>query len=212
MRYRCQQGAELPPARRRRFRFEIENYWRFCWAEPEPEPEPEPRAGAAIAACPAATDAPPSGGLVSNCPGCQTASSACKNPSHTRLLDSNEGVEAMFAPVFGWIDAATANGHNVLIHCLAGAHRERPTPDCRFCTSSCSALTSVQAKLQADGCCRCGSGAGTTGIAFLMHACEMDVRQALTEAKRCRPCIDPLGGFAGLLVRLDESYRAKRKT
>ena len=45
-----------------------------------------------------------------------------------------------------------------------------------------------------------------------MHAGEMDVRQALTEAKRCRPCIDPLGGFAGLLVRLDESYRVKRKT
>ena len=139
-------GAALPPARRRRFRFEIENYWRFCWADrvgAEPEPEPEPEPGPTPHPSPSPGDA---GGLVSNCPGCQTASTACKDPSHTRLLDSNEGVQALFAPVFGWIDTATANGHNVLIHCLAGAHREQPTPDFRSRFAQAPAmLSSVQA-------------------------------------------------------------------
>ena len=72
-----------------------------------------------------------------------------------------------------WIDEATANGHSVLIHCLAGAHR-----------------------------------AGSTAIAFLMHARGLDVREATIAAKRCRPCIEPLGGFAGLLVRLDVANRS----
>ena len=85
-----------------------------------------------------------------------------------RLLESNCGIQQFFAPLFCWIDQATANGHNVLIHCLAGAHR-----------------------------------AGSTAIAFLMHAHGMNVREATIAAKRCRPCIEPLGGFAGLLVRLD---------
>eukprot|EP01052_Picozoa_sp_SAG31_P014021 SAG31_NODE_859_length_11432_cov_5.450631_1_plen_305_part_00 len=127
-----------------RCRFEIENYWRFC--------------------CSADSQ------LVAGCPGCQSARAHCTDRSHTRLIESNDGMQQFFAPVFRWIDQATENGHSVLIHCLAGAHR-----------------------------------AGTTAIAFLMHAHGLDSREATIAAKRCRPCIDPLGGFAGLLVRLDEA-------
>ena len=128
---------------RRRFRFEIENHWRFCWSEAE-------------------------GKIVVGCHGCDSAYSPCADPTHTKLIESGEGTRQLFAPVFKWVDAATSNGHNVLIHCLAGAHR-----------------------------------AGTTAIAFLMHTHGIDVWQATRLAKKLRPCIDPLGPFAELLIRLD---------
>eukprot|EP01050_Picozoa_sp_SAG11_P017481 SAG11_NODE_2527_length_3253_cov_1.733756_1_plen_326_part_00 len=135
-------GAEKGAARQRS-RFAIENYWRFCYAGAESQ-------------------------LVAGCPGCQSAHARCVVPTHTRLIESNCGMQQFFAPVFRWIDEATENGHSVLIHCLAGAHR-----------------------------------AGSTAIAFLMHAQRLNAREATIAAKHCRPCIEPLGGFAGLLVRLD---------
>ena len=141
-----QQSSLLKP--RRRFRFEIENYWRFC--------------------CSA------KGELVA-CQGCQSAHAPCSDKTHTRLIESSRGAHLYFAPVMHWIDTATKNGRNVLIHCLAGAHR-----------------------------------AGSTAVAFLMHAEGLGVREAVTQAKRCRPCIDPIGGFPGLLVQLDAGNAAMR--
>jgi predicted protein tyrosine phosphatase len=136
-------GAERGAVPPRRCRFEIENYWRFCYSAADSQ-------------------------LVAGCPGCDFARATCADATHTRLLESDRGMQQFFSPLFQWIDDATANGHNVLIHCLAGAHR-----------------------------------AGSTAIAFLMYKHGLDAREATIAAKRCRACIDPLGGFTGLLVRLD---------
>ena len=38
-------------------------------------------------------------------------------------LKTHRGVLNFFSPMFRWVDAAVAEGHGVLIHCLAGAHR-----------------------------------------------------------------------------------------
>ena len=46
---------------------------------------------------------------------------------HVPIKDSTEGVLKFFQPTFQWIDRALENGHNVLIHCLAGAHRAGTT-------------------------------------------------------------------------------------
>jgi len=51
--------------------------------------------------------------------------------------------------------------------------------------------------------------AGTVAIAYLMHRKRVGVREALTEAKGCRPIIDTAGGFASLLVRLDVAHRKR---
>lgn len=42
-------------------------------------------------------------------------------------MDTNEGVLRFFLPVFKFIEQATSKGNNVLIHCLAGAHRAGST-------------------------------------------------------------------------------------
>jgi len=42
-------------------------------------------------------------------------------------LRTHKGVLHFFAKVFRWVDEAVANGHSVLIHCLAGAHRAGTT-------------------------------------------------------------------------------------
>ena len=42
-------------------------------------------------------------------------------------MDTDEGVLAFFAPLFGWITAALEKGCNVMVHCLAGAHRAGTT-------------------------------------------------------------------------------------
>jgi len=42
-------------------------------------------------------------------------------------LNTHKGVLKFFAPVFRWIDEATASGCSVLVHCLAGAHRAGTT-------------------------------------------------------------------------------------
>lgn len=38
-------------------------------------------------------------------------------------MDSGTAVQAFMQPLFDFIDEATSQGNNVLIHCLAGAHR-----------------------------------------------------------------------------------------
>ena len=83
-------------------------------------------------------------------------------------LESHEAVLAYFSDPFAWISTATAEGHSVLIHCLAGAHR-----------------------------------AGTTGVAFMMFAADLDRATALPLAQRLRSIIDPIGSErAGRLLVL----------
>ena len=38
-------------------------------------------------------------------------------------LATPEGVQEYFAPLFNFVEGALASGQNVLVHCLAGAHR-----------------------------------------------------------------------------------------
>jgi protein-tyrosine phosphatase len=47
--------------------------------------------------------------------------------NHLKIVDTTDGVLKIFQPTFEWIDRALENGHNVLIHCLAGAHRAGTT-------------------------------------------------------------------------------------
>ena len=42
-------------------------------------------------------------------------------------MNTDKGVLRFFLPVFTWIEERTAAGGNVLIHCLAGAHRAGTT-------------------------------------------------------------------------------------
>merc|ERR1719356_1459568 len=83
-------------------------------------------------------------------------------------LRTHRGVLEFFTGVFDWIDKAVADGHNVLVHCLAGAHR-----------------------------------AGTTGVAYTMHASDLDHRTAIVAVKACRPIVDPMGDLTNLLQQLE---------
>ena len=38
-------------------------------------------------------------------------------------MDTNEGILRFYQPYFDFIEKLVANGKNVLVHCLAGAHR-----------------------------------------------------------------------------------------
>ena len=38
-------------------------------------------------------------------------------------MESDEGILRYFHPLFNYINQVVSNGQNVLIHCLAGAHR-----------------------------------------------------------------------------------------
>jgi len=87
-------------------------------------------------------------------------------------LKTHRGVQEFFLPVFEWIDLQVGQGRNVLIHCLAGAHR-----------------------------------AGTTGVAYTMHATNLDHRTAITAVKACRRIVDPIGDLTTLLARLEVGYQ-----
>jgi protein-tyrosine phosphatase len=87
-------------------------------------------------------------------------------------IKTTEGVREYFSQVFAWIDQCTAQGKNVLIHCLAGAHR-----------------------------------AGTTSVAYIMHAGQHDLPTALAAAQQCRSIINPIGMFPELLNTLDLAIR-----
>ena len=52
--------------------------------------------------------------------------------------------------------------------------------------------------------------AGTTGIAFLMHAEGLDLLTAAAAAAGCRSIIEPIGGFPALLARLESALNSAR--
>mmetsp|Transcript_33927 Transcript_33927/g.66215 ORF Transcript_33927/g.66215 Transcript_33927/m.66215 type:complete len:129 (+) Transcript_33927:250-636(+) len=84
----------------------------------------------------------------------------------------NEATRAFVKPVFTFIGNALSKGQNVLVHCLAGAHR-----------------------------------AGTTGCACLMHFGGLEMKQAISTAKKLRPVIDPIGGLPELLGKIEKAYK-----
>lgn len=48
--------------------------------------------------------------------------------------------------------------------------------------------------------------AGTTGCICLMHFAQLDAKDAVTAAKRCRPIIEPIADFPVLLAKLERSW------
>lgn len=52
--------------------------------------------------------------------------------------------------------------------------------------------------------------AGTTGVAWLMHTCNLRVDAAVMVAKRCRSIINPIGSLVDLLMLLDGALVATR--
>ena len=42
-------------------------------------------------------------------------------------MSTNKGILRYFLPLFEFVESVTSNGQNVLIHCLAGAHRAGTT-------------------------------------------------------------------------------------
>jgi len=76
-------------------------------------------------------------------------------------MQHQNNIPAFIQPLFDFVDAALAKGENVLVHCLAGAHR-----------------------------------AGTTGCLLLMYKANMAHQEAIRSAKKLRPVIDPIGGYA----------------
>mmetsp|Transcript_71739 Transcript_71739/g.115823 ORF Transcript_71739/g.115823 Transcript_71739/m.115823 type:complete len:200 (-) Transcript_71739:88-687(-) len=45
--------------------------------------------------------------------------------------------------------------------------------------------------------------AGTTGVAYTMHAANLDHRTAIMACKTCRPIVDPIGDLTELLAKLE---------
>lgn len=56
--------------------------------------------------------------------------------------------------------------------------------------------------------------AGTTGVAYTMHAANLDSRTAIAAVQACRPIVDPISDLSNLLAQLDVAQRqaAARKS
>lgn len=52
--------------------------------------------------------------------------------------------------------------------------------------------------------------AGTTGIAYTMHASDLEATTAITACQACRPVVDPIHELRTLLLRLGEARRELR--
>ena len=82
-------------------------------------------------------------------------------------INTHTGIVRYFNVFFDFVEQIMKEGKNVLIHCLAGAHR-----------------------------------AGTTGVAWLMHANNMGVEDAIKLGQSRRDAINPIGNFPELLHKL----------
>eukprot|EP00658_Telonema_sp_P-2_P041659 TRINITY_DN29826_c0_g1_i1.p1 TRINITY_DN29826_c0_g1~~TRINITY_DN29826_c0_g1_i1.p1 ORF type:complete len:193 (+),score=18.04 TRINITY_DN29826_c0_g1_i1:179-757(+) len=49
--------------------------------------------------------------------------------------------------------------------------------------------------------------AGTTGVAYTMHATGLDHQTAIAACKQCRPVVNPIGDLTRLLATLEEGMR-----
>jgi hypothetical protein len=96
--------------------------------------------------------------------------------SHYRRVQTEEQAVMFVQPMLNFVERALAKGANVMVHCLAGAHR-----------------------------------AGTTGVLCLMHFAHLPVCEAIPIAKRCRPIIDPIGGFPQLLALVERGWQQQKQ-
>eukprot|EP00930_Biecheleria_cincta_P050498 TRINITY_DN3566_c1_g1_i1.p1 TRINITY_DN3566_c1_g1~~TRINITY_DN3566_c1_g1_i1.p1 ORF type:complete len:227 (-),score=37.28 TRINITY_DN3566_c1_g1_i1:197-814(-) len=52
--------------------------------------------------------------------------------------------------------------------------------------------------------------AGTTGVAYSMHAADLDHQTAIVACKRCRSVVDPIGDLTTLLAQLHAARQAAK--
>ncbi|CAK0820699.1 unnamed protein product [Prorocentrum cordatum] len=52
--------------------------------------------------------------------------------------------------------------------------------------------------------------AGTTGVAYTMHAADLDHKTAIAACKACRPIVDPIGDLTSLLATLEREREAAK--
>jgi Dual specificity phosphatase, catalytic domain len=146
------------------------------------------------------------------------------------MMYSGSSPEELFRflrPFFDFVDAATERSENVLIHCLAGAHRAGKGVLSFFflalavlaCVSigvllsllMLTALPSVFVHLSSCSVCAllhlCPANGplltGTSGTLYLMYAGGYGYKDALKIAKRRRPVIDPISHLGTLLARFE---------
>mmetsp|Transcript_11584 Transcript_11584/g.21982 ORF Transcript_11584/g.21982 Transcript_11584/m.21982 type:complete len:206 (+) Transcript_11584:83-700(+) len=53
--------------------------------------------------------------------------------------------------------------------------------------------------------------AGTTGVAYVMHASDLDHQTAILACKTCRPAVDPIGDLTTLLGQLHAARQAAKR-
>mmetsp|Transcript_7714 Transcript_7714/g.25569 ORF Transcript_7714/g.25569 Transcript_7714/m.25569 type:complete len:212 (-) Transcript_7714:109-744(-) len=95
--------------------------------------------------------------------------------------DSSEAsLRRFLQPMIGFVEGALAEKTNVLVHCLAGAHRAG--------TTGTMLIMHLSGKASGE---------------------NLSVGEAVSLAKRCRPIIDPIGSFTQLLQRAHGVLGAK---
>jgi hypothetical protein len=124
-------------------------------------------------------------------------------PSHAR---TDKNVLTFFAPCFRFIDEAVASGRSVLIHCLAGNPHPYTHPNSHPVTLTHPNLHSHPNLTLTAGAHR----AGTTGVAYVMHATGLELKTALPLTQRCRSVVNPIGTLTELLQLLDRALAPSR--
>jgi len=111
-------------------------------------------------------------------------------------MDAPDGVLKFFEDgCHGWIADALAGGHNVMVHCLAGAHR--------------AGTTGVSFMMRAAPPRPSFVFSFFLGVAASLGEGRFDTATAIKLAKFQRPIVDPFGQLHELLMRLEAAYTAK---
>lgn len=96
-------------------------------------------------------------------------------------------------PLFAFIDDAISRGESVLVILF-----------CKIYDIICIYYYYLTIVLKVH-CLAGAHRAGTTGCACLVHYAKLDVPNAITVAKKCRPIIDPIGQLPEFLNRLKKA-------
>mmetsp|Transcript_37390 Transcript_37390/g.84703 ORF Transcript_37390/g.84703 Transcript_37390/m.84703 type:complete len:138 (-) Transcript_37390:344-757(-) len=109
-------------------------------------------------------------------------------------MQHERNLAAFVTPLFDFVDRALGKGENVLVHCLAGAHRAG--------TTGCLLLMYKAAMSPAEAI-RCM----WLCVRLPVHLDSIRVR-CHSAAQRLRPVIDPIGSLPQLLQKYSELRKA----
>ena len=125
---------------------------------------------------------------------------------HRQQLLTNDGVRRYFAPFFTWVDRAIEGGGNVLIHCLAGAHRAGTSGVAylmhRTKLPAIDAIKLVSFGPREREITLIASGTGLTRLCSNAPIAAL-LPARVGQAKKCRPIINPIHGLVDVLKLLD---------